>query len=99
MKSLERQLRRSPSRAAEAVQVEFDRTVDGTSLACRRGCAHCCHEYVPVSAGEAFRLADAVRRRPEDERAALLRRLIATDARTRGRDGETRRRMRLPCPL
>lgn len=32
------------------------------SIACRKGCAYCCHSFVGIIAPEAFRLADAVRR-------------------------------------
>jgi Fe-S-cluster containining protein len=44
------------------------------AIACAKGCSYCCHSFVGIIAPEAFRLADAVRRRASssDLSAALV---------------------------
>lgn len=77
----------------------------GPALACRAGCAWCCHVQVGIAAPEALRIANYLR-------ASLLpagssfsggqpdilgHRLRALDARTRGLDADARAAARLPC--
>jgi len=44
----------------------------GRTVSCQMGCAACCRMLVPISAPEAFALADRVERSVEGERARLL---------------------------
>ena len=53
----------------------------GDRVSCRRGCAACCRMLIPVSAPEAFALAESMRAWPEPRRQAVLARM--RDARDR----------------
>lgn len=67
------------------------------ALACRKGCAYCCHSFVGVIAPEVFRLADAVR-----ANAAGGLSVDAVQARCGPLQGVTpaeRVGRKLPCPL
>jgi Fe-S-cluster containining protein len=84
----------SPSaRAVTHVNALFDRSIPEIAkktLACRQGCAHCCHQPVIVYGPELFFLAAHIR-----GRAGMTEKLlIAADA---GR-GQARRKS-TPCPL
>jgi Fe-S-cluster containining protein len=66
----------------EALALEEQRARDaGRSVSCRKGCAACCRMLVPVSVPEAFALADALGRLPDQKRDLTYRRLEATRAR------------------
>ena len=56
---------RRASEAAGMAQALIERALEArppqAALACRKGCAYCCHSFVGVVAPEVFRLADAVR--------------------------------------
>ncbi|MGH8663571.1 MAG: YkgJ family cysteine cluster protein [Burkholderiales bacterium] len=67
-------------------------------LACRRGCAWCCHGYVSASAPQIFAAAGEIRR---DAAAfdAVCARIRATSARVRGLEWRARIALREPCPL
>lgn len=67
-------------------------------LACKRGCAFCCHGYVSASGPQVFAAADAVRA----ERltfAAALARLRTTAPKVHGLAWRERIALRAPCPL
>src|SRR5690242_11175436 len=85
------------TRSISQLHDAFEAAVAGQQVACSKGCAHCCHDYVPIAAEEAFRIAAALRRRAPAAVEAVRRRLVATDARTRGMTPEQRRATRLPC--
>lgn len=65
----DRQTSASPSgRLVRHITDLFERSVPESArarLACRNGCAFCCHQPVRVSAAEAFFLAGQVRERPD----------------------------------
>jgi|GEM_PF-4363111 len=70
------------------------------SLACRKGCHHCCWETVGVLAPEAIHLADELRGRlTEVELSALRRRATRRGAQLRDVDRSARSQLRLPCAL
>jgi hypothetical protein len=69
-------------------------------LACHDGCAHCCYQAVGVSAPEAFAIyAHLQRTRSAEELDSTLRRVRATDDRTRGMPPAQRLSPDLPCPF
>jgi hypothetical protein len=69
-------------------------------LACHDGCAHCCYQAVGVSAPEAFAIYAHLRRtRSPEELDTTLRRVRATDDRTRGMPPAQRLSPDLPCPF
>jgi len=89
---------------ADAAHAGYERSMKAhfraDGLACRNGCAHCCHAYVSVSAPEALLAARAVRALPKKRRAAVIERVQATDTRTRGLPPEDRKGAgATPCPL
>jgi Fe-S-cluster containining protein len=53
---------------------------EGRPLSCSKGCAACCHQIVPISAPEAFRLADAIIDLPARHRDAVLSRFDAAES-------------------
>lgn len=70
------------------------------SLACAKGCGHCCWATVGVVAPDAIYLAEALRRRLPDERLASLRHRSGRLARRLQRMGRGERlAARLPCLL
>jgi len=69
-------------------------------LACRAGCAWCCHLTVEVTAAEALRIADYLRETlSETALDAVKARLAALGDRIRGMDRDERAAQRLPCAL
>ncbi|AUX23936.1 hypothetical protein SOCEGT47_044670 [Sorangium cellulosum] len=69
-------------------------------IACRAGCSTCCVSKVLVLAPEVLRIAAHLRAsRSEAELAALLDRIRAADAATRGLSRLERAGARVPCPL
>ena len=93
-----RQISGSPSgRLVRHVADLFESSVPAaarTQLACRSGCAFCCHQPVKVNAAEAFFLAAQLRERPDT--AAAVREAARQLA---GRDAETPKVAWLRCPL
>ena len=94
----DRQTSASPSgRLVRHVTELFERSVPESArarLACRSGCAFCCHQPVRVSAPEAFFLAAQLRERPET--ASEVREAARALA---GRNPETPRVAWPRCPL
>jgi Fe-S-cluster containining protein len=60
-----------------SVQVEREQ---GREISCRAGCGACCRQLVPISAPEAFRLADHVLSLDEAARDRFLARIDEVDA-------------------
>jgi Fe-S-cluster containining protein len=53
---------------------------EGREVSCRRGCVACCRQIVPISAPEAFRLADHVLALGGKRRDRILARIDATES-------------------
>ena len=91
--------RRRAGDAAEAAHRGFALSTrshpPGPGIACRAGCAFCCHTLIVVTAPEAFRLARHVR----GDAAADRQRIAAAAAATRGVPADQRARDRRPCAL
>ena len=64
--------------------------------ACARGCSHCCHQRVEVTAPEVFLLARALRADPDSERDALI---ASTAASIEGMDGRAYHLAQVRCAL
>jgi Fe-S-cluster containining protein len=66
---------------------------------CSKGCAFCCYIQTDIHAGEAFVLAEAVRRMPDDQRQDVMTRL-RSNADTFSRMSLTERQhAKIPCAL
>lgn len=103
--------RRSVAQAAEiaadagewagelSAQVQ-ERIPPASPIACREGCAFCCHLKVLATGPEVLRLAEHLRAsRTADELRAIGERVAAADDRTRGMTTDQRVRAQLACPL
>jgi len=94
----ERQISGSPSgRLVRHVAELFEASVPAAAreqLACRSGCAFCCHQPVKVNAAEAFFLATQVRERPDTAAAAR-----EAARQLSGRNAEVPKVAWLRCPL
>jgi hypothetical protein len=66
------------------------------ALACRRGCAHCCHAWVSARAPEVLVARAAI---PVREREAARAAVEAAFARTGAADPAERAAMAAPCPM
>jgi Fe-S-cluster containining protein len=74
------------------------RPTDASSLACKRGCAHCCHRPVGVSAAVVLRIAAALREHAsESEFADILARVVSLDEKTHGARWTPSERPPHPC--
>jgi hypothetical protein len=94
------------SAIAQDAQSHADWLADGArrlippgAIACREGCAFCCHLRVITTIPEVLRIASDVRGLAPDERAALDGRIEAHRAATAGLDAAARRLTRPACPL
>jgi Fe-S-cluster containining protein len=88
------------SAIARELHRDFERTTaryPADAVACRQGCAWCCYYQVTATAPELFRIADAIRRRPD--RAALIARIRAENEITQGMKAEQRYDAKRACPL
>jgi Fe-S-cluster containining protein len=97
----ERGNERRASEAVGMIQGLMEKSVAArppkAAIVCRNGCAYCCHSYVGLIAPEAFRLAEAVRRRAGGSLSAQL-----VQERCRpllGLAPSDRVGRKLPCPL
>ncbi len=66
------------------------------ALACRMGCAHCCHAWVSAKAPEVLLAKSAI---PPRDREAARAAVNSAWAVTGGADPEERARMAAPCPM
>jgi Fe-S-cluster containining protein len=64
--------------------------------ACTRGCSHCCHQRVELTAPEVFVLARALRAHPDARRDALI---AETAAAAEGLDGNAYHQRQIRCAL
>lgn len=82
-----------------ALVVELARA-GGKTIACAKGCRHCCTHTVDVTPDEAFALADELAATlPPDALAALKQRALAGDAIGHGLGRVARHRKHIPCPV
>ena len=87
-------------RAAELERAALAREPPPSPVACAKGCSACCVSKVVVVAPEVLRLAAHLRATLEPQAfAALVERVSAADARTRGLSREGRALAGVPCPL
>lgn len=68
-------------------------------IACRMGCAHCCHLYVSATAPELLTIAEHISEWPEERRVALSARLQSASKLTRSLSPAERVRLSHPCPM
>jgi hypothetical protein len=85
--------------AQRSLKASAEHLPERANWACRSGCSFCCHNAVSVSAPEAFRLADAVRRLPPAERASLEGDLRTRAAEVAGLTLREQANRRTPCAL
>jgi len=86
--------------AEDAVQAATARQPPRPPLACREGCAWCCHKVVGTAAAEVLRLVSYLRETLSPEQWQALRERVLEGARQRRALGPSqRRRATLPCPL
>lgn len=71
----------------------------GQRVACRTGCAFCCHQHITVNPAELLEIAEAVSAWPEERRAALRQRLEQEAPRIAALDHRGRQSARIACPL
>jgi Fe-S-cluster containining protein len=72
---------------------------NGDTLACRKGCAYCCHNRVTAPAHELLTLAERIERLPEAERAAVVERVARNAERVESMDPATAFRTPMRCAL
>src|SRR5215471_17650134 len=68
----------------------------GVALACKKGCAHCCHAWVSLTIPEALFVAKLIRKTRAQELEENVRR---SHALTSGYDFAARERHPTPCPM
>jgi len=79
---------------------EADSASGDSRTACSKGCSYCCHMRAVVTAPEVLRIAAFIEETfSVEERAALARRVAATDEQARGMSDEAWGAARVPCPL
>jgi Fe-S-cluster containining protein len=108
-KTLKQKLRFKKTSAPElikAVQI-FDQRMDEVihqrikkikNMACRSGCAHCCHQMVGASPLEIFLIAEAINNRYSDQKKEMLERLSQHALRIENQWDEPPRYDQ-PCPF
>ena len=69
------------------------------TIACKAGCAYCCHLYVQVTPLEAIGVVRAVQAQGPEALAAVSARVADTLLKTAGKDAAYRNILALPCPL
>jgi len=92
--------RRALARADRTIKKVIKQVPPPSPIQCRAGCPWCCHIRVTASPPEILLILDFINEKLDAEEKAALRHKVANiDHFTRGRDGDTRARLRLPCPL
>ncbi|HYG88418.1 MAG TPA: YkgJ family cysteine cluster protein [Azospirillum sp.] len=71
----------------------------GQRVACRTGCAFCCHQHITVNPAELLEIADAVSAWPAEKRTVLRRRLEQDAPRIATLDHRGRQSARIACPM
>ncbi len=69
------------------------------TIACKAGCAYCCHLYVQVTPLEAIGVVRALQAQGPAALASVKARVADTFSKTEGRDAAYRNVLALPCPL
>ena len=91
------------SNAARRAQEFFETSLRGETqkpaIACRKGCAFCCHVTITATAPEIFRIANWLRDQHKDDFAALLYRVQAADQKTRHLSAPERPGRKIPCAM
>jgi Fe-S-cluster containining protein len=82
-----------------ATRSSLDYARSAPPSACQAGCGWCCHQQAGVSVPEAVRLAEHLRSLPEDKRRHLERRILDTDAKTRGISTLQWAQAKIACPF
>lgn len=88
--------------AANLARDEFEtkaREQNPEHLACKKGCAYCCHYRVTVTAPEIVMVTRAIHSLPENIQGEIIEKIIEADKSTRGMDDDERGVLSLPCPL
>jgi hypothetical protein len=88
------------SAAARLASRLTEAAIDGNkrhTFACAKGCDWCCYIQTDVFAGEAFVLADAVRRMPDEQRERVIERLGKNAARFSKMSLTDRQSAKIPC--
>ncbi len=75
------------------------KSLQGSPVACRGGCASCCTIRVAATAPEIFNIARQIRRFPDQVSSDLTRKILAADQATRRLDQQQRMASSLICPL
>ena len=92
--------RRALARAERTINKVLKQAPPPSPIQCRAGCPWCCHIRVTASPPEILLILDFINEKYDAEEKAALRHKVANiDHFTRGRDGDTRASLRLPCPL
>lgn len=71
----------------------------GETLACRAGCAYCCHNRVTAPAHEVLALAQAIEQLEPAQRARVIERVQRSAERVEAMSGATAFRTPMPCAL
>lgn len=72
---------------------------NGDTLACKVGCAYCCHQRVTAPPHEILTLAQSIGQLPEPGRAALVDRIQRNAERVQGLSGADAFRAQIPCAM
>jgi len=71
----------------------------GDKVACREGCAYCCHNRVVAPAHELLTLADTIEQMPQPQRAQVMDRVARNAERIEAMDKATQFRTPMRCAL
>ena len=88
--------------AADIAQRTMDRSLErhpGPAVACRKGCSHCCSNFIAASIPEVLAVAAAVGEFAPESGDALATRLASANADGRDWSGGQRQTISQPCPL
>ncbi len=86
--------------ADRSIQTAIDQSPPNPPLACREGCAWCCHKLVGTTAPEVFRIAQYLQDHLSSEEFALARdRIIRRDEERKAMQDDRWTAARLPCSL